>query len=111
MKQHPLKLVSLISLAGLMASQAGLIWWLDGVTGWVAASLLGAPLLFPLRGILLDRRYTFKWIGFLTLFYVAIGVSESFTTPELRTYGALTLLFSCALFISSIYYSRYLRNP
>ena len=107
---HPLKVISLLSLGGLMVSQASLIWWLEGMTGWVAAALLGLPLLLPLRGLLIGRLYTFKWIGFVTLFYVAIGISESFTTPQLRIYGILTLVFSCSLFISSIYYSRYLRG-
>jgi uncharacterized membrane protein len=109
-KTHPLKLVSLISLTGLIVSQAGLVLWLEGNSGWISALLLGLPLLVPLRGVINDRRYTFKWIGFMAMFYVAIGISESFTTPELRIYGSLTLVFSCALFVSSIYYSRFLRG-
>ena len=93
----------------MLFTQLGLIYWVDNRTGTLIALLLAAPLLLPLKGLLANRRYTYKWVGFLTMLYIAIGTSESFSNPDLRLYGALTLAFSCLLFVSSIYYSRYLR--
>jgi uncharacterized membrane protein len=110
MKVHPLKLVSLISIFGLILSQLGLLLWLSDDFKLMLVPLLSLPLLLPLKGLLTDRRYTYKWIGFLTLFYMGIGISESFSNPELRSYSLLTIFFSTALFISSVYYSRYLRQ-
>jgi len=110
MKFHPLKLSSLISLVALALVQLGLLIWLSSEYKWVIASMLTLPLLIPLQGFIRNRRYTYKWTGFLTLLYFSIGVSESFANPALRLYGGLTVVFSVTLFISSVYYSRYLRN-
>ena len=110
MKIHPLKLTGLIGLIGLILSQLGLILWLVHDYRLVIACVLTLPLLFPLKGLLNDKRYTYKWVGFLTLVYISIGISESFSNPDLRLYSILTISFSILLFISSIYYSRYLRS-
>ncbi len=109
MNIHPLKLISLISISGLILIQSGLYFWLQTEAKLIIAGLLTVPLLIPLKGLISNRRYTFKWIGFLTLLYFCIGVSESFANPALRLYSVLTIIFSVALFSSSIYYSRYLR--
>jgi len=107
---HPLKSLSLLALIGLLLTQLGLIFWLDYEFSVVAAVLLCLPLLLPLRGLLQDRLYTYKWTGFLTLPYFLIGVSESFSNPQLRLYSIFTVTLSCLLFIGTIYYSRYLRS-
>lgn len=110
MSTHPLKLISLISLLSLIGCQLGLIFWLDNDYRFVFSALLTIPLLIPLKGFLLNRRYTFKWTGFLTMLYFSIGVSESFANPDLKIYSGLNILLSGVLYLSSIYYSRYLRQ-
>ena len=103
---HTLKVICLLCWLALIAFQAALPWLADGVPLWLC--LLALPLLFPLPGLLRDRRYTYKWIGFLTLLYFCIGISELFSNPELRVYGLVTTIASTLLFLSSIYYARYL---
>ena len=110
MSMHPLKLVSLVSISGLILSQLGLLFWLSEDFRFLLASVLTIPLLIPLRGLMNSRRYTYKWVGFLTMLYMVIGISESFSNPDLRMYGAFTIFFSTALFIGSVYYTRYLRQ-
>lgn len=109
MRLHPLKLLTLSSLSLLFLNQLALVFLLQQESAWLIASLAAAPLLLPLYGLIGDRRYTYKWVGFLTLFYLAIGVSEAFSNPTLRIYGVLNIAASCLMFVSSIYYSRYLR--
>jgi len=105
---HPLKLICIVSIIGLLLCQLGLfLWQNDAITPYWNL-LLSLPLLFPIKGMIGNRRYTYKWIGFLTLFYFCLGISELVANPELKTYAFLTTLFSVALFISSIYYARYL---
>ncbi len=70
--------------------------------------LLALPLLLPFKGLIGDRRYTYKWIGFLTMAYFCIGISELVSNPELRIYGFATSVASILLFLASIYYARYL---
>ncbi len=104
---HPLKLISLIAWACLLLAQLGLLWPALEVSLYWSLPLI-VLLLIPLRGLLRAQRYTYKWIGFLTLFYFCIGVSELAVNPALRVYGFVTTLASLGLFLASIYYARYL---
>lgn len=105
---HPLKLVCLITLPGLLITQASLfLVEIEPInTYWILFVTL--PLLFPLKGIFADTLYTYRWTGFLTLFYFCIGISELFSSPELSTYAFFTATFSTLLFLACIYYARYL---
>ncbi len=109
MPVHPLKILTLLSISILIGSQIALIFWLQNDYRFLIALVLMTPLLLPLKGLFSDRRYTYKWTGFLTMLYFSIGISESFANSDLRLYGVLNILFSCLLFVGSIYYSRYLR--
>lgn len=106
---HVLKLICLGSIIGLLATQLTLMLWLQNEYRVVIALSLSLPLLLPLKGLIQDRRYTYKWTGFLTLLYFCIGISEAFANPEHRLYSLLSILFSVTLYLGSIYYSRYLR--
>ena len=109
---HPLKTVSLLSWLLLLACQVSLLWpGADGIWWW--ALLLILPLLLPLPGLLREKRYTYKWIGFMAMFYFCVGVSELFASPDLRFYGFGTVIASLLLFLASIYFARYLglRRP
>jgi len=104
---HPLKVISLFSWFILLICQLTLPW-LTEVPGNYWALLLELPLLSPLRGLICDQRYTYRWIGFLTLVYFCIGISELVSNPHLRIYGFATTVASMLLFLASIYYARYL---
>ena len=105
---HPLKLICIVALIGLLLCQLGLFYWQKNTYNLYWILILSLPLLLPLKGVILSRRYTYKWIGFLTLVYFCVGISELVSNPQLQVYAVLTILFSIVLFISSIYYSRYL---
>ena len=101
---HGLKIICLLSWLLLVGLQLALPWLVDNF--WLL--LLALPLLIPLKGLIGDQRYTYKWIGFLTMLYFCIGISELFSNPELRLYGFGTTITSTLLFLASIYYARYL---
>ncbi|MGD2170801.1 MAG: DUF2069 domain-containing protein [Gammaproteobacteria bacterium] len=104
---HPLKTICLASWLGLLGFQFSLL--LPGLQVSYYWSLpLIAVLLMPARGLLTDRLYTYRWIGFLTLLYFCIGISELVANPELRVYGFGTTIASILLFLSAIYYARLL---
>ena len=104
---HPLKLVSLIAWACLLLAQLALLLPAYEISLYWSLPLV-VLLLIPIRGLVLGRRYTYKWIGFLTLLYFCVGISELMTNPALRIYGFVTTLASLALFMASIYHARYL---
>lgn len=107
---HPLKIVCLLALTALFATQLSLLLRTEYLNNWYWILLLSLPLLLPLKGFIGNNLYTYKWAGFLTLFYFCIGVSELVSNPELRVYGYLTTTLSTILFISVIYYTRWLRQ-
>ena len=104
---HSLKLISLLSWAILITLQMALPWMMRP-EGSLWLLLLVLPLLIPLKGLLSNQLYTYKWIGFLTLLYFCIGISELVSNPQLRSYGVGTSVASMLLFLASIYYARYL---
>ena len=106
---HPLKIICVTTLSALLLAQLALLLFAGDILSWYWALLLVLPLLLPLPGIIKDRLYTYKWIGFLTLFYFCVGISELISNPQLRIYAYLTTIFSLLLFLGSIYYTRYLR--
>jgi uncharacterized membrane protein len=108
MTQHPLKIISITALIGQILNQLSLLLWIEGNIRYVLAPLFTLPLLIPIFGLLKDKLYTYRWTGFLTMLYFIIGVSETFSNPDLRVYGVMTLCFTLILFLSSMYYSRYL---
>lgn len=104
---HPLKTISLISWSSLFLFQLSLFLPDAGVS-YYWAGLMVFALLLPLRGLLATRRYTYKWIGFLTMFYFCVGISELVSNPALRVYGFGTTISSTLLFFATIYFARYL---
>ena len=106
---HPLKLTCFASIVGLLICQLSLFLNQQGSFSFYWALFLSLPLLLPLKGLLIDRLYTYKWVGFLALFYFCVGISELVTNPGLRVYAYSTTLLSMLLFIASIYYTRFLR--
>jgi uncharacterized membrane protein len=102
-----LKSISLGAWAVLLMSQLALFWPAANVDYyWIL--LLFLPLLLPAKGLYCDQRYTYKWIGFMALFYFCVGISELVSNPELRIYGFATTISSTLLFLASIYYARFL---
>ena len=104
---HPLKITGMLSWLTLFAFQCSLIRpGLEIDYYWVL--LLSLPLLFPLKGLLNNRLYTYRWIGYMTLVYLCVGISVLASSPLLRVYGYGTTISSTLLFLASIYYARYL---
>ena len=107
---HPLKLTCITSLVGLLMCQLSLFISATESVDYYWALLLALPLLLPMKGCFMDRLYTYKWTGFLAMFYFCVGISELVSNPDLQSYAYATTLLSMSLFIASIYYTRFLRH-
>ncbi|HEX9802447.1 MAG TPA: DUF2069 domain-containing protein [Gammaproteobacteria bacterium] len=64
------------------------------------------PLLFPLRGLLQGRPYTYAWASFLSLIYFLHAVVELYSTPQDRHLALLELLLSLAFYVGCVTYAR-----
>lgn len=73
----------------------------------VALFLLLVPLLFPLRGILYGRAYTFAWASFLSMIYFIHGVVEAYSSPEDRWLALAEVVLSVAFYTGSMLYARF----
>jgi len=104
---HPLKIICLLSWISLLAFQLSLFLPASGVN-YYWAGLMVVALLLPGRGLFTSRRYTYKWVGFMTMVYFSIGISELVSNPALRIYAFGTTISSMSLFLASIYFARYL---
>jgi len=101
-----------LTLLGFLGTLALLLTWY----GWlappahiprsIALALLLLPLLFPLRGLLHGRRYTFSWSCFLALLYFIHGVVEAYTSGVTLHLGLLEVFLSSLWFISAMIYVR-----
>jgi len=101
-----------LTLLGYLGTLTLLLAWY----GWLAPSthiprslvlaLLLLPLLFPLRGLLHGRRYTFSWSCFLSLLYFSHGVVEAYTSSVTLHLGLLEVCLTTLWFIAAITYVR-----
>ena len=83
--------------------------------GWLSPSTLSlglvlgilmVPLLFPLRGLLQGRPYTYAWSSFLSLFYLIHAVVELYSSPSDRYLALLELLLSLSFYVGCVIYAR-----
>lgn len=102
-----------IALAGYLGVAVGVVAWFEwlapsAVAGhWITLCLL-LPLIFPARGMLRARPYTYAWSSLLSLPYLGLALSELLVTPEKKFAVSLVLYPAAAWFIGSIMYVRWL---
>ncbi len=100
-----------------LAGYFGLLVLLVAWYGWlspphalpisVVLFIMTVPLLFPLRGLLHARPYTFAWASFLALFYFIHGVVEAYSSEEDRYLALLEIVLSLAFYTGSMLYARF----
>jgi uncharacterized membrane protein len=101
-----------LTLFGYLGTLALLLAWY----GWlapaihiprsIALALLLLPLLFPLRGLLHGRRYTFSWSCFIALLYFIHGVVEAYTSSVTFHLGLLEVCLTSLWFLAAMTYVR-----
>lgn len=107
MTQKTLERIALVGFLGLIFFMMARIIWLvpePSLPRSFLLILLVGPLMFPLRGMLHGRHYTYGWSMFLALLYFCIGVVFAADAGE-RWQGLVVILlsgmwfFGCMLFL------------
>lgn len=63
------------------------------------------PLVFPLRGLLQGKPYTYAWANFVVMIYFLHGLTAIYTEQN-WWYAAIELFFALLMFIGCCYYAR-----
>ena len=72
--------------------------------------ILLVPLLFPFKGLLDARVYTYQWASFIALAYLAHGITEITAYPWLRLAGILEIIASTMMYTGCILYAGYYKK-
>jgi uncharacterized membrane protein len=69
--------------------------------------LFTLPLLFPLKGLLQGKPYTYAWANFIVLIYFLHSLTTLWVLPEDRLWAMLELIFATTMFFGCSYYAKY----
>ncbi len=111
-KQKKLILYQNIALTGyfslFLILMLNIIWLIPSAHFPTALVLLVicTPLLFPMRGLLNSKTYTFQWASFLSLAYFAHGITEISAHPDIWYAGLLETLASMMMYLGCVLYAR-----
>ena len=101
--------LTLFGYFGTLALLTAWYSWLAPPTHFQTALVLMMvllPLLFPLRGLLHGRKYTFAWSCFLALLYFIHGVMEAYSSEVTRHLGLVEVLCTSVWFLAAMAYVR-----
>ncbi|TBU99914.1 DUF2069 domain-containing protein [Stutzerimonas kirkiae] len=101
-----LSLLSFAALAVLLLAWNLLFADLHGARTWVVLSIQLLPLLLMAPGIIAGSPRAHAWTCFIVNLYFIQGVLACID-PARQFYGALEVLFSLALFIAALLYTRW----
>lgn len=76
------------------------------INPYTAAIAWCIPLLFPLRGILTGKVYTYAWANFVLMLYFLHSLTILYVDQGERWLAVIELLLTCAAFVGNILYAR-----
>jgi len=102
-------ILALTGYFGLFFLLLAWISWIrppESIPRSIALLFIIGPLMFPLRGLLNGKVYTFDWAHFLALFYFTLGVGN-LVEPATQILGIAEIIFSVMWFLGSVFYVRW----
>jgi len=96
--------LSWVGLMGILGSQTMALLNQPNNILWPSFILLSA--LLPIRGFMQNTRYTFQWTGFLSLFFLAIGVSGFFEDTHTNSSSFILLCSSIILYFGVVFHAK-----
>jgi uncharacterized membrane protein len=83
-----------------------LLAWMTVGYSWPICLIAVLPLLAPLRGLILGRRYTYAWATLFAVPYLAFAITELLVNPAARWVASISLLLVFAWFCTMILFLR-----
>jgi len=79
----------------------------EGLSPMLSLVMFTLPLLFPLKGLVQGKPYTYAWANFVVMLYFLHGLTTLWVSEHDRLWASLELLFATMMFISGTYYAKY----
>ncbi|MEW6992030.1 DUF2069 domain-containing protein [Colwelliaceae bacterium 6441] len=79
----------------------------EGLSPMLTLIMFTLPLLFPLKGLVQGKPYTFAWSNFIVMIYFLHSLTTIWVSEDDLVWGILELLFATMMFISGSYYAKY----
>lgn len=102
------KKVALFGYFGLLAFMP--LWLLvlepSSLGPWLAVILFVVPLLFPFKGLIEGRPYTFAWSNFIVMWYFLHSLTSLWVSTN-KIYPSIELLLASLMFFGGTYYAKY----
>lgn len=101
---------ALIGYVGLLVLMPLWLFYLAPRTQYSTAftfCLYVLPLLFPLKGIIQDKPYTYAWANFIVLIFFMHGFTLLWIASDELLYVTFELAFASLMFVGCTYYARY----
>ena len=96
--------LSWVGLMGVITSQVIIVLSQPGIPVWPSVVFLFA--LFPIKGFIQNTRYTFQWTGFLSLFFLCVGVSGFFEVANTKSTSFILLCSSIILYFGVVFHAK-----
>jgi len=102
-----------IALTGYFSLLIYLPIWLifinpsSGLSPALTLAMFTLPLLFPLKGLIQGKPYTYAWSNFVVMIYFLHSLTTLWVSAEDTLWASLELLFATMMFISGSYYAKY----
>jgi len=87
-----------------------LLAWIWVGYPWPLCVIAVLPLLAPLRGLVLGRRYTYAWATLFAIPYLMFALTELLVNPRARWVASLSLLLVFAWFCAMVAFLRLSRE-
>lgn len=80
---------------------------LEGMSIWFVVLLWLIPLLFPLKGMLTGKAYTYAWSNFVCMFYFLHSLTLIYASEHERWLALTEFVLACLWFVGASYYAKY----
>ncbi|RYV01324.1 DUF2069 domain-containing protein [Shewanella sp. OPT22] len=102
LKLNQIGYLALLLLLGSYFVQLGL----NGTYSWIFSLLWIVPLLFPIRGIIKGKPYTFAWASFILCIYLLHSFTLLYVEESIRAFAIVESVLLMGLLIGFSYYAR-----
>jgi len=104
------KKLALIGYFALLLFMPLYLLWLspsEGLSPTISLVMFTLPLLFPLKGLIQGKPYTYAWANFIVMWYFLHSLTTLWVSPEDMLWALLELIFASMMFIFGSYYAKY----